>query len=127
MGLFSSRSKSSSTTSYNDNSTNLEVDLSGGDLSSGASKNIIAGGDLQIDGLSEDMASQIFGVIQEAYRGATDWVNTAIGTTNANNAKAVAAIQQAYNSEQASASSLKTFALYALVGFIAWAYFGKGK
>lgn len=105
----------------------MEVDLSGGDLSTGATKNIVAGGNVSIDGLSEDMASQIFGVIQGAYQGAADWVNNAIGTTNANNAKTVAAIQQAYNSEQATASSLKTFALYALVGFVAWAYFGKGK
>lgn len=127
MGLFSSKSKSSSTTSYSDNSTNLEVDLSGGDLSTGASKNIIAGGNVNIDGLTEDMASQIFGVVQGAYEGAAEWVSKAIGTNNANNEKTVQALQQAYNSEQATASSLKTYALYALFGFVAWAYFGRKK
>ena len=127
MGLFSSKSKSTSTTSYNDNSTNLSVDLSGGDLSTGATKNIVAGGNVNIDGLSEDMASQIFGVMQDTYTTAAGWVSEAIGKTNTNNEKTIQAIQQAYNSEQASASSLKTYALYALFGFVAWAYFGRKK
>lgn len=125
MGLFSSKSKSTSTTSYTDKSTNLQVDLSGGDLSTGASKNIVAGGNVQIDGLSEDLASQIFGVIQGAYNSATDWVTNAIGETNANNEKNIVALQTAYNSEQATISSFKTYALYALIGFVAWAYFGR--
>ena len=125
MGLFSSKSKSSSTTSYTDNSTNMEVDLSGGDLSTGATKNIVAGGNVNIDGLSEDLASQIFGVVQNAYNDAADWVTTALGETNDNNEKNILALQTAYNSEQATISSFKTYALYALIGFVAWAYFGR--
>lgn len=125
MGLFSSKSKSSSTTSYTDNSTNMEVDLSGGDLSTGATKNIVAGGNVTIDGLSEDLASQIFGVVQNAYDSAADWVTTALGQTNDNNEKNIVALQTAYNSEQATISSFKTYALYALIGFVAWAYFGR--
>lgn len=123
MGLFSSKSKSSSTTSYTDNSTNMEVDLSSGDLSAGATKNIVAGGNVTIDGLSEDLASQIFGVVQNAYNEAADWVTTALGETNDNNEKNILALQTAYNSEQATISSFKTYALYALIGFVAWAYF----
>ena len=125
MGLFSSKSKSSSSTSYTDNSTNMEVDLSGGDLSTGATKNIVAGGNVNIDGLSEDLASQIFGVVQNAYNDAADWVTTALGKTNDNNEKNILALQTAYNSEQATISSFKTYALYALIGFVAWAYFGR--
>ena len=125
MGLFSSKSKSSSTTSYTDNSTNMEVDLSSGDLSAGATKNIVAGGNVTIDGLSEDLASQIFGVVQNAYNEAADWVTTALGETNDNNEKNILALQTAYNSEQATISSFKTYALYALIGFVAWAYFGR--
>ena len=125
MSLFSSKSKSSSTTSYTDNSTNMEVDLSGGDLSTGATKNIVAGGNVNIDGLSEDLASQIFGVVQNAYNDAADWVTTALGETNDNNEKNILALQTAYNSEQATISSFKTYALYALIGFVAWAYFGR--
>lgn len=125
MGLFSSKSKSSSTTSYTDNSTNMEVDLSGGDLSTGATKNIVAGGNVNIDGLSEDLASQIFGVVQNAYNEAADWVTKALGETNDNNEKNILALQTAYNSEQATISSFKTYALYALIGFVAWAYFGR--
>lgn len=125
MGLFSSKSKSSSSTSYTDNSTNMEVDLSGGDLSTGATKNIVAGGNVTIDGLSEDLASQIFGVVQTAYDSASNWVTTALGQTNDNNEKNIIALQTAYNSEQATISSFKTYALYALIGFVAWAYFGR--
>ena len=125
MGLFSSKSKSSSSTSYTDNSTNMEVDLSGGDLSTGATKNIVAGGNVNIDGVSEDLASQIFGVVQNAYNDAADWVTTALGKTNDNNEKNILALQTAYNSEQATISSFKTYALYALIGFVAWAYFGR--
>lgn len=125
MGLFSSKSKSSSTTSYTDNSTNMEVDLSSGDLSAGATKNIVAGGNVTIDGLSEDLASEIFGVVQNAYDNAADWVTKALGETNDNNEKNILALQTAYNSEQATISSFKTYALYALIGFVAWAYFGR--
>lgn len=125
MGLFSSKSKSTSTTSYTDKSTNLQVDLSGGDLSTGATKNIVAGGNVTIDGLSEDLASQIFGVVQDAYNSASNWVTTALGQTNDNNEKNIVALQTAYNSEQATISSFKTYALYALIGFVAWAYFGR--
>lgn len=129
MGLFSSKSKSSSSTSYVDNSTNMQVDLSGGDLSTGASKNIIAGGNISIDGLSEDLASQIFGVVQGAYDGATNWVTEALynqkEALQSTHTETVNALQNAYNSEQATISSFKTYALYGLIGFVAWAYFGR--
>ena len=129
MGLFSSKSSSKSTTNYTDNSTNMEVDLSGGDLSTGATKNIVAGGNVNIDGLSEDLASQIFGVVQNAYSGATDWVTEALynqkDALQNSQTQTVQALQTAYNSEQATISSFKTYALYALIGFVAWAYFGR--
>ena len=135
MGLFSSKSKSSSSTSYSDSSTNtnLEVDLSGGDLTSGASKNIVAGGNVNVDGLSEDLATQIFGVVQtaygDAYSGAKDWVTDALynqkDALHKSQSETLNALQTAYNSEQATISSFKTYALYALIGFVAWAYFGR--
>ncbi len=131
MGLVSSKSKSSSSTSYTDNSINMDVDLSGGDLSSGATKNIVAGGNVTVDGLSEDLASQIFGVVQDAYNVATDWVTKALGdqqqTLLTSQSETVKSLQTAYNSEQATISSFKTYALYALIGFVAWAYFGRKK
>lgn len=133
MGLFSSKSKSvsTSTTNYNDTSRNLSVDLSGGDLSTGASKNIIATGDVNIDGLSEDLASEIFGVVQNAWEGAADWVTQALGNQKealqASSTQTVEALQTAYNSEQATISSFKTYALYGVIAFVAWAYFGRKK
>ena len=142
MGLFRGSSKSSSSTSYKDYSQNqnLDVDLSSGDLSSGAQKNIIAGGDLKVDGLSEDLASKIFSVVQDAYGNATDFVKEAINDSNKftqqvignNDNKTQATVEmfsqnlkEAYNSEQATINSFKTYALYALIAFIAWAYLKK--
>ena len=124
MGLFSSKSKSfsTSTTNYNDTSRNINIDMSTGDLSDAGGKNIIAGGDIKIDGITEDLAGQIFGVIQDAYSGATDWVTNALNVQSQNNDKAVAALQNAYNSEQATISSFKSYALYALFGWVAWVY-----
>lgn len=129
MGLFSSKSKSSSssTTSYTDNSRNINVDLSSGDLASSGGKNIVAGGDVNIDGLSEDLATQIFGVMDNTYKTAAEWVTKAVGTVNTQNEKTVAAIQQAYNSETATLSGFKSYAMYALFGFVAWAYLTKGR
>ena len=124
MGLFSSKSKSVSTssTSYTDTSRNINVDLSSGDLSESGGKNIIAGGDVNIDGITEDLASQIFGVIQDAYTGATDWVTNALAVQSQSNDKNMAALAAAYNSEQATISSFKSYALYALFGWVAWVY-----
>jgi len=116
-------------TRYTDQSTNINADFSGGDLSTGASKNIVAGGSVNVDGLSEDLASQIFGVVQEAYKDAQDFVERAIGQTD-NRAQQTAetittSLKEAYNSEQATISSFKTYALYAVVAIIAWAYLKK--
>lgn len=127
MGLFSSKSSSKSTTSYTDNSRNLSVDLSGGDLSSGAKNNIVATGDVYYTGLTDDLASEIFKSIDEAYKVGAEWVTKAVGTVNTQNEKTVAAIQQAYNSETATLSSFKSYAMYALFGFVAWAYLTKGR
>lgn len=127
MGLFSSKSSSKSSTSYTDTSRNINVDLSSGDLASSGGKNIVAGGDVNIDGLSEDLAQQIFGVMDNTYKTAAEWVTKAVGTVNTQNEKTVAAIQQAYNSETATLSGFKSYAMYALFGFVAWAYLTKGR
>ena len=115
-------------TRYTDESKNLNLDLSQGDLST-SEKNIIAGGNLNVDGLSEDLASQIFGVVQGAYKDAQGFVERAIGQTD-NRAQQTAetittSLKEAYNSEQATINSFKTYALYAVVAFIAWAYLKK--
>lgn len=115
-------------TRYTDESQNLNLDLSQGDLST-SEKNIIAGGNLNVDGLSEDLASQIFGVVQGAYKDAQGFVERAIGQTD-NRAQQTAetittSLKEAYNSEQATINSFKTYALYAVVAFIAWAYLKK--
>ena len=113
-------------TKYTDNSLNMNVDLSGGDLSSGAQKNIVAGGDVNVDGMSEDLANTIFSSVDKLYGDALNFVKSAIGTQQENTKQATTAIETAYNSTQATINNFKTYALYAVIGFIAWSYF-RGK
>ena len=138
MGLFSSKSKSVASTSYSDSSTNMSVDFSTGDLSSGSDKNIIAGGNINYAGLSEDLASQVFGTVTDAFKTSLNWVSDAIGATQdqtkstlefvqQNNAQTSAQLQAAYNSEQATLSSLKTYAFYGLLAWVTWVYFKGAK
>ena len=135
MGLFSSKSSSSSTTSYADNSMNMSVDLSSGDLGAGAADNFVAGGDVYYAGLSEDLASQVFGTISKAFEKSLDWVSDAIGTNQKQTAEFVTSavnsnaqqLQAAYNSEQATISSLKTYAFYAFMAWAFWVYFAGSK
>lgn len=126
MGLFGGSSKSSSKTYYTDNSTNVSADLSSGDLGGGATDNIIAGGDVYQEGISEDLFATVFDKVNASYDKALNWVSNSIGTQQANVNQVTQALTNAYNSEQATISSFKTYALYGLVGFISWAYF-KGK
>ena len=126
MGLFGGSSKSSSTTNYYDSSKNVNADFSSGDLAGGASENIVAGGDVYQEGISEDLFATIFDKVNASYDKALNWVSNSIGTQQANVNQVTQALTNAYNSEQATVSSFKTYALYGLVGFIAWAYF-KGK
>ncbi len=214
MGLFSSSSKSSSTTNLNDNSQNFAIDFGGGELGGGSDKNMIAGGNITVDGLSEDTANALISAITQtnntfvdgsldlmaennkatntlidgAYDlmtqsnkiagtfvdGSLDFVNEAGKTTNdlidgtiditkqltnsttslinavldqSNNLfndtfkwiqetigssqqqteLVTSSLAQAYNSEQATNSAVKTYALYALIGFVTWVYFGSKK
>lgn len=133
MGLFSSKSKSvsQSSTSYTDNSRNINVDLSSGDLASSGGKNIVAGGDVNVAGLSDDLATEIFGRIENAWTGAAEWVSVALNdqrnVLQKSNSDTVQALQAAYNSEQATITGFKSYALYALFGFVAWAYLTKGR
>lgn len=158
MGLFSSKSKSSSTTNLYDYSTNISADFSNGDLGGGSDKNIVAGGSVYVDGMSEDVAGLLISGIQGAtdkfvdgsiqqtdkfVDGAIDltkdvlkqgnelfndtfgWIQDTIGGVAQQTDKITSALQSAYNSEQATHSAFKTYALYGLIGFIAWSYFSK--
>lgn len=158
MGLFSSKSKSSSSskTTYTDNSKKINVDLSKGDsLAGGAGENqtIVAGGNVTYNGMSDSLAKSIFGTltntVKQTFETSLNWVSDAIGKQNeetkqylkdqsetvdqfmetqrAANTQTVQALQMAYNSEQATITSLKSYALYGMIAFVAWAYFGRRK
>lgn len=196
MGLFSSSSKSSSTTNVYDQSQNFAIDFGGGELGGGSDKNMVAGGNITVDGLSEDTANALISAITQTNNtfvdgsldlmtqsnkiagtfvdGSLDFVNEAGKTTNdlidgtiditkqltnsttslinavldqSNNLfndtfkwiqetigssqqqteLVTSSLAQAYNSEQATNSAFKTYALYALVGFVTWVYFGSKK
>lgn len=133
MGLFSSKSSSTSTTRYEDSSTNEQV--TAGDMIA-SSKNIITGGDVYQTGISEDMVNNLFSGINEniknvlsnsedVYNKAFSFVTGSIGKQSDNVAQVTAAVSQAYNSEKSTLDNFKSYALYGLIGFIAWAYFNK--
>ena len=149
MGIFSSKSKSSSTTNYYDNSRNLSVDLSSGELGGGSDNNIIATGDVYYAGMSDNLANNFLNavntstdklidgslelteiVLQEGnalFNDTFKWIQDTIGGVAQQTDRITSALSNAYNSEQATHSAFKTYALYGLVGFIAWAYLVKRK
>lgn len=165
MGLFSSKSKSTSTTNVYDQSQNFALEFSGGELGGSADKNIVAGGNVTVTGLPEDIAGMLISGINNTtdkfVDGSVDlisqankttntlidgslelvdsvlnqsnnlfndtfkWIQNTIGSSQQQTAQVTSALANAYNSEQATHSAFKTYALYGLIGFIAWAYFGR--
>lgn len=122
-------SGSTALTLNRDESINLNADFGGGDLSTGAQKNIVAGGAVTIDGLSEDLAGQVLTAVKDAYTGATNFIQSAIGQNEKSAQKQVelvaSSLKEAYSGEKSTLESLKSYAIYAVIGFIAWAYFRK--
>jgi len=150
MGLFSSKSSSKSTTNYYDYSRNMSVDLSSGELGSeGARNNIVATGDVYYAGMSDDLATNFLNAVNTSANTIVDgsleltntvldagnqlfndtfgWVQETIGSVAQQTDRVTSALANAYNSEQATHSAFKTYALYGLAGFIAWVYFVKRK
>lgn len=116
-------------TRYTDQSTNLNADLSSGDLSSGANRNIVAGGSVTYKGLTDELAGQIISAVQDAYTGATNFIQSAIGKADNRTQSQVelvaSSLKEAYSSEKNTLESLKSYAIYAVIASIAWAYFRK--
>lgn len=116
-------------TSYTDESTNMNVDLSGGDLATGANRNIVAGGNVTYQGLTDELANQVIGAVKDAYSGASNFIQSAIGHADnrtQNQVEFVASsLKEAYSSEKSTLESLKSYAIYAVIGLVAWAYLKK--
>lgn len=149
MGLFSSKSSSRSTTNYYDYSRNMSVDLSSGELGGGSDNNIVATGDVYYAGMSETLADTFFKGVNEStdklidgslelteivlqegnalFNDTFKWIQDTIGGVAQQTDRITSALQSAYNSEQATHSAFKTYALYGLAGFIAYIYFVKRK
>ena len=149
MGIFSSKSKSSSTTNYYDNSRNLSVDLSTGELGGGSDNNIVATGDVYYAGMSDNLANNFLNAVNTStdklidgsidltkevldqgnalFNDTFKWIQDTIGGVAQQTDRITSALSNAYNSEQATHSAFKTYALYGLAGFIAYIYFVKRK
>lgn len=149
MGIFSSKSKSSSTTNYYDNSRNLSVDLSSGELGGGSDNNIVATGDVYYAGMSDNLANNFLNAVNSStdilidgsidltkevlnqgnalFNDTFKWIQDTIGGVAQQTDRITSALSNAYNSEQATHSAFKTYALYGLAGFIAYIYFVKRK
>lgn len=149
MGIFSSKSKSSSTTNYTDNSRNLSVDLSSGELGAGSDNNIVATGDVYYAGMSDNLANNFLNAVNTStdklidgsidltkevldqgnalFNDTFKWIQDTIGGVAQQTDRITSALSNAYNSEQATHSAFKTYALYGLAGFIAYIYLVKRK
>ena len=115
-------------TRYTDNSINADLSSSG-DLSQGANRNVIAGGNVTYTGLTDELAKQVIEAVQGAYNGATNFVQSAIGQADNRTQSQVefvaSSLKEAYSSEKNTLESLKSYAVYGLLAFVAWAYFRK--
>lgn len=112
MGLFSSKSKSSSTSNYTDQSKATSGTI--GDLST---NNVIVTGDYSIDGLNQEMANDLIGSIKDLAGAAMSQTASAYSGANAS---IVATSDQ-------TRSLLKSFEPIALIvagAFTIWAVFG---
>ena len=132
MGLFSSKSKSTSTTTnqttnnYTDNSKQLSSTI--GDMSEG---NLIAGGDATMYGYSAEDTKTIIDTALESVMSAVEGIKDTTG-------KAITQVQSAYsgannailesqNETKATLNSLKPYAFYLLLGAVAYFVWGKRK
>ena len=132
MRLFSSKSKSSSSTTNNTSYTDNSKTTSGtiGDLSEG---NIIAGGNATITGYSAEETKDIIdGVLEATISAITDSVEGIKNVTG----QAITQVQSAYsganesilesqNETKATLNSLKPYAFYAMIAAIAYFVWGK--
>lgn len=130
MGLFSSKSKSSSKTTNNTTYTDNSKTTSGtiGDLSQG---NIIAGGSANITGYSAEETRDIINTALDSVMSVVDGIKDTTG-------KAITQVQSAYsganesilesqNETKATLNSLKPYAFYTMIAVIAYFVWGKRK
>lgn len=126
MGLFSSKSKSSSST--NTTSTDNSVNTSGtiGDLSK---NNIIAGGDVITNGLSEDNLKIVLDNNLSFMKDTIGNIKTTIGDAMSQVSDAYAgandSILQSNSETKTLLRGLQPFALYAAAAVAVWAVFSK--
>ena len=126
MGLFSSSSKSKSTTTNNTSYTDNSKTTSGtiGDLSTG---NTIAGGD--VIGYSAEETTKIINSALDSVIAVVDGIKDTTG-------KAITQVQSAYsgannailesqNETKATLNSLKPYAFYLLIGAVVYFVWGK--
>lgn len=130
MGLFSSSSKSKSTTTNNTSYTDNSKTTSGtiGDLSEG---NIIAGGNATITGYSAEETKDIINTALDSVLSVVEGIKDTTG-------KAITQVQSAYsganesilesqNETKATLNSLKPYAFYTMIAVIAYFVWGKRK
>lgn len=126
MGLFSSKSKSSSSTTNNTSYTDNSKTTSGtiGDLSTG---NVIAGGD--VTGYSAEETTKIINTaldsVMSVVEGIKDTTGKAITQVQSAYSGANDAILESQNETKATLNSLKPYAFYLLLGAVAYFVWGK--
>lgn len=130
MGLFSSKSRSSSSTTnnttntYTDNSRQISATL--GDLSEG---NLIAGGNATMYGYTaedtQDILNSVLDSVMSTVEGIKDVTGKAITQVQSAYSGANDSIMESQNETKATLNSLKPYAFYLLLGAVAYFVWGK--
>ena len=76
---------------------------------------------------SLDMIDIVLDESNKLFNDTFGWIQKTIGSAQQQTELVSSQLAQAYNSEQATHSALKTYVLYGLVGFVAYLYFNKKK
>lgn len=128
MGMFSSKSKSSSTTqnttNYNDSSTTVSGTI--GDLSR---NNVITGGNAILNGYSAEDTNSLLSTVISAVNDTTDKLKETTGQALQQVSSAYSGANQSIlestNETKALLNSLRPYALYAAIAAIVYFIFGK--
>ena len=76
---------------------------------------------------SLDMMDIVLNESNKLFNDTFKWIQNTIGSAQQQTELVSSQLAQAYNSEQATNSAIKTYALYGLIGYLAYIYFVKRK
>ena len=128
--LFGSSSSSKQQTTNNSYDQSLTADMSAGmGATSSGNTSIGAGANYTVDGMNDTEATAFLNTVGAAFsemlKSTSDLASSAISTTAGMNTGIASAYSDAYNTNKATFEVLKPYALYGLLGFVAYEFLKK--